>query len=151
RDAGRGPRARRAARRGRPRVRRGDVHLAADRRDLPRPLRRGAHAEPPRAAPILSLMAGRRGGSGPDWGNIDWSNFDLGALRGGRGGRAISGPPVRRSVAITVVVILVLLLPLVLGPLISFLTDLLWFRSLGLEDVFLRRYTAAFWAFVAFF
>src|SRR5438067_12369023 len=29
-------------------------------------------------------------------------------------------------------------------------TDLLWFRSLGLEDVYLRRYTAGFWAFLAF-
>jgi uncharacterized membrane protein (UPF0182 family) len=43
------------------------------------------------------------------------------------------------------------ILPLLFSPLVGFLTDLLWFRSLGLEDVFLRRYTAGFWAFVVFF
>ena len=37
-----------------------------------------------------------------------------------------------------------------MAPLISFLTDLLWFRSLGLENVYLLRFTASFWAFVAF-
>ncbi|HKW79077.1 MAG TPA: UPF0182 family protein, partial [Candidatus Limnocylindria bacterium] len=95
-------------------------------------------------------MARRRGDGGPDWGNIDWSNFDLGALRSGRSVRP-PRPPARRSVAITVVVVLILLLPLILSPLVGFLTDLLWFRSLNLEDVYLRRYTAGFWAFVAFF
>jgi uncharacterized membrane protein (UPF0182 family) len=40
--------------------------------------------------------------------------------------------------------------PIVFSPLVGFLTDLLWFRSLGLEDVFLRRYTAGFWAFIVF-
>ena len=94
-------------------------------------------------------MAGRRGNGGAEWGNIDWSNFDLRQL-GGRSGQT-PRPPGRRSVAITVVVILLLLLPLILGPLVGFLTDLFWFRSLGLEDVYLRRYTAGFWAFIAFF
>ncbi|HEY3218758.1 MAG TPA: UPF0182 family protein [Candidatus Limnocylindria bacterium] len=93
-------------------------------------------------------MAGRRGDGGPEWGNIDWSNFDLRQL-GGRPGRT-ARPPGRRSVAITVVLVLVLLLPLIFGPLVGFLTDLFWFRSLGLEDVYLRRYTAGFWAFLAF-
>jgi uncharacterized membrane protein (UPF0182 family) len=95
-------------------------------------------------------MAGRRGNGGPDWGNIDWSNFDLRQL----GGTRTPGPPrppTRRGIGIGVFVILLLLLPLIFGPLVAFLTDLLWFRSVGLEDVYLRRYTASFWAFVAFF
>ena len=94
-------------------------------------------------------MTGRRGNGGPDWGNIDWQNFDLRQI-GGRGGRGPTAPS-RRGVGITAVVILILLIPIVFSPLVGFLTDLLWFRSLGLEDVFLRRYTAGFWAFVAFF
>jgi uncharacterized membrane protein (UPF0182 family) len=60
-------------------------------------------------------------------------------------------PPSRRGVAITIIVFLLLLVPLLLLPLNEFLTDLLWFRSLGYEDVYLRRYTAGFWAFVVFF
>src|SRR5438874_10023749 len=94
-------------------------------------------------------MAGRRGNGGPDWGNIDWSNFDLRQLGGRRDGTA-RRPPTRRISAISIVLILLLLLPLIFGPLTGFLTDLLWFRSLGLEDVYLRRYTAGFWAFLAF-
>ncbi len=94
-------------------------------------------------------MAGRRGNGGPEWGNIDWSNFDLRQLGGRTGGTP--RPPGRRSIGISVVLILLLLVPLILGPLVGFLTDLYWFRSLGLEDVYLRRYTAGFWAFMAFF
>lgn len=93
-------------------------------------------------------MAGRRG-NGPDWGSIDWSNFDLRQIGGAR--RASTPrPPGARGVVVSVLVVLLLLLPLIVGPLISFLTDLLWFRSVGLEAVYLRRYTAAFWAFLAF-
>src|SRR5881398_1347220 len=92
---------------------------------------------------------GRRGDGGPDWGNIDWQNFDIRQL-GGRGGR-VPRPPARRSIAVIVVLVLIFLIPIVFSPLVAFVTDLLWFRSLGLEDVYLRRYTAAFWAFVAFF
>src|SRR5438874_4563079 len=91
---------------------------------------------------------GRRGDGGPDWGNIDWQNFDIRQL-GGRGGR-IARPPARRSIAVIVVLVLIFLIPIVFSPLVAFLTDLLWFRSLGLEDVYLRRYTAGFWAFLAF-
>src|SRR5437773_31720 len=91
---------------------------------------------------------GRRGDGGPDWGNIDWQNFDIRQL-GGRGGR-IARPPARRSIAVIVVLVLIFLIPIVFSPLVAFLTDLLWFRSLGLEDVYLRRYTAGFWAFIAF-
>src|SRR5258706_1977438 len=94
-------------------------------------------------------MAGRRGNGGPEWGNIDWSNFDLRQL-GGRSNARPPRPPGRRSIAITVVLVLILLVPLIFGPLVGFLTDLFWFRSLGLEDVYLRRYTAGFWAFMAF-
>src|SRR5438067_459454 len=94
-------------------------------------------------------MAGRRGNGGPDWGNIDWSNFDLRQLGGRRDGTT-PRPPTRRISAIAIVLILLLLVPLIFGPLTGFLTDLLWFRSLGLEDVYLRRYTAGFWAFLAF-
>jgi uncharacterized membrane protein (UPF0182 family) len=90
----------------------------------------------------------KRGNGERDWGNIDWSNFDLSQLRTRRG---TPRPPSRRNLLITVLALLLLLVPLLLLPLNEFLTDLLWFRSLGLEDVFLRRYTAAFWAFVAFF
>ena len=95
-------------------------------------------------------MAGKRGNGGPDWGNIDWSNFDLRQLVGPRtpGARR---PPTRRGISLSVFIILLLLVPIFVGPFIGFFTDLLWFRSLGLEDVYLRRYTAGFWAFVAFF
>ena len=94
-------------------------------------------------------MRDRRGDGERDWGSIDWSKIDLPGLRIGR--RGTTRPPSRRGVVITIVVVVLLVLPIVLSPLVSFLTDLLWFRSLGLEDVYLRRYTAAFWAFTAFF
>ncbi|TMC05600.1 MAG: hypothetical protein E6J35_03655, partial [Chloroflexi bacterium] len=84
-----------------------------------------------------------------DWGNIDWSNLDLSVFRPRRGN--VRRPPASRGVVITIVILLLLLVPVLLLPLNEFLTDLLWFRSLGLEDVYLRRYTAGFWAFVAFF
>src|SRR5437762_6161529 len=90
---------------------------------------------------------GRGGDGGRDFGNIDWSNIDLSGF--GRGGGRITGPS-RRAVVLTAVIVVLLLIPLFLGPLVGFLTDLLWFRSLGLEDVYLRRYTAGFWAFLAF-
>ncbi|MGH2491405.1 MAG: UPF0182 family protein, partial [Candidatus Limnocylindria bacterium] len=93
-------------------------------------------------------MRDKRGNGERDWGNIDWSNFDLSQLRTRRGTRR---PPSGRNVLITVLAFLLLLVPLLLLPLNEFLTDLLWFRSLELEDVYLRRYTAGFWAFVAFF
>ena len=48
------------------------------------------------------------------------------------------------------VILALFLVPLLFTPLVGFLTDLLWFRSLGLDDVFLRRYTAGFWAFAFF-
>src|SRR5207245_4577229 len=85
-------------------------------------------------------------GGGRDCGVIDCAHLALSGF--GRGGR-VSGPS-RRVIVISVVVVLLLLLPLFAGPLVGFLTDLLWFRSLGLEDVYLRRFTAAFWAFLAF-
>jgi uncharacterized protein len=91
----------------------------------------------------------KRGNGERDWGNIDWSNLDLSSI-GMRRGNA-PRPPSRRSIVITVLAALLLLVPLLLIPLNEFLTDLLWFRSLGLEDVYLRRYTAGFWAFVVFF
>jgi uncharacterized protein len=91
----------------------------------------------------------KRGNGERDWGNIDWSNLDLSSLRTRRGNTV--RPPSRRGVVITIIVVLLLLVPLLLIPLNEFLTDLLWFRSLGLEDVYLRRYTAGFWAFIAFF
>ncbi|MDP9320498.1 MAG: UPF0182 family protein [Chloroflexota bacterium] len=89
----------------------------------------------------------RNGPGRGDWGNIDWSRVDLPGLRRSRGPRR---PANRLSTVITIVVIALFLVPLVFGPIVGFLTDLLWFRSLGLEDVFLRRYTAGFWAFVVF-
>jgi uncharacterized membrane protein (UPF0182 family) len=91
----------------------------------------------------------KRGNGERDWGNIDWSNLDLSSLRTRRGGTG--RPPSGRGVAIAIVIFFLLLVPLLLLPLNEFLTDLLWFRSLGYEDVYLRRYTAGFWAFVAFF
>src|SRR5947207_2040174 len=90
---------------------------------------------------------GRGGDGGRDWGSIDWSNIDLSGFGSGR--NRISGPS-RRFVFIAIIAFLVLLIPVFVGPLISFLTDLLWFRSLGLESVYLRRYTAGFYAFLAF-
>src|SRR5438093_549871 len=89
---------------------------------------------------------GRGGDGGRDWGSIDWSNIDLSGF--GRGTR-VPGPS-RRAVLIALVLVVLLVIPLFVGPVVGFLTDLLWFRSLGLEDVYLRRYTAGFWAFVAF-
>jgi uncharacterized membrane protein (UPF0182 family) len=91
----------------------------------------------------------KRGNGERDWGNIDWSNLDLSSLRTRRAGTP--RPPSGRGVAIAIVIFFLLLVPLLLLPLNEFLTDLLWFRSLGYEDVYLRRYTAGFWAFVAFF
>src|SRR5881296_2456182 len=90
---------------------------------------------------------GRGGDGGRDWGSIDWSNIDLSGF--GRGGNRIAGPS-RRYVFIAIVLFLFLLIPLLIGPFVGFLTDLLWFRSLGLEDVYLRRFTASFYAFVVF-
>ncbi len=94
-------------------------------------------------------MRDKRGNGERDWGNIDWSNLDLSSLRTRRGGTP--RPPSGRGIAIAIVVLFLLFVPLLLLPLNEFLTDLLWFRSLGYEDVYLRRYTAGFWAFVAFF
>src|SRR2546423_5930530 len=90
---------------------------------------------------------GRGGDGGRDWGSIDWSNIDLSGFGSGR--NRISGPS-RRFVFIAIIVFVLLLIPVFVGPFINFLTDLLWFRSLGLESVYLRRYTAAFYAFLAF-
>src|SRR5213594_515319 len=84
---------------------------------------------------------------GRDWGSIDWSNIDLSGF--GRGGNRIAGPS-RRYVFIAIVLFLFLLIPLLIGPFISFLTDLRLFRSLGLESVYLRRFTAGFYAFLVF-
>ncbi|HEV8229349.1 MAG TPA: UPF0182 family protein, partial [Candidatus Limnocylindria bacterium] len=89
-----------------------------------------------------------RDGGGRDWGNVDWSNLDLSTLRRRR---QTPRPPSARATLLIAVLVVLLLVPLLFLPLVGFLTDLLWFRSLGLEDVYLRRYTAAFWAFVAFF
>ncbi|MDQ3399874.1 MAG: UPF0182 family protein, partial [Chloroflexota bacterium] len=90
----------------------------------------------------------KRPDGNPQWGDIDWSNLDLSKLGRprGRGTR----PPSRVGIVVAAVVAAVFLLPLFFGPLIGFLTDLLWFRSVGFEDVYLRRYTAGFWAFVVF-
>lgn len=90
---------------------------------------------------------GRGGDGGRDWGSIDWSNIDLSGF--GRGGTRIPGPS-RRVIFISVLLFLLLLIPLLVGPLVGFLTDLLWFRSLGLESVYLRRFTAGFYAFAVF-
>ena len=89
------------------------------------------------------------GDGGRDWGSIDWSNIDL----SGFGRRRPGGPGGTggRGTLVGILVAALFLLPLVVAPLISFLTDLLWFRSLGLENVYLLRFTASFWAFVAFF
>jgi uncharacterized protein len=90
---------------------------------------------------------GRGGDGGRDWGSIDWSNIDLSGF--GRGGNRISGPS-RRYVFIAILLFLLLLIPVLVGPVVGFLTDLLWFRSLGLESVYLRRFTAGFYAFAVF-
>src|SRR5258708_5354135 len=90
---------------------------------------------------------GRGGDGGRDWGSIDWSNIDLSGFGSGR--NRISGPS-RRFVILAILAFLLLLIPLFVGPFISFLTDLLWFRSLGLESVYLRRFTAGFYAFLVF-
>src|SRR5438128_3100949 len=90
---------------------------------------------------------GRGGDGGRDWGNIDWSNIDLSGF--GRGGDRITGPS-RRVIVLAIVIFVLLLIPVLIGPFVSFLTDLLWFRSLGLESVYLRRFTAGFYAFAVF-
>ena len=89
----------------------------------------------------------RRGGDGDERGpfDVDWSNVDLTSFGRRRGaGR----PPSGLIVALTIVAVIFLLVPFLVGPLIGFLTDLLWFRSLGLESVYLVRYSAGFWAFL---
>src|SRR5438309_4236940 len=90
---------------------------------------------------------GRGGDGGRDWGSIDWSNIDLSGF--GRGGDRLTGPS-RRFVLLAIVIFLILLIPVLIGPFVGFLTDLLWFRSLGLESVYLRRFTAGFYAFAVF-
>src|SRR2546430_13254701 len=90
---------------------------------------------------------GRGGDGGRDWGSIDWSNIDLSGF--GRGGDRIPGPS-RRVIVLAIVIFLILLIPVLIGPFVGFLTDLLWFRSLGLESVYLRRFTAGFYAFAVF-
>jgi len=87
------------------------------------------------------------GQGGRDFGSIDWSNIDL----SGFGRRRGAGGPSRRGTVIGILIAAVFLLPLLVSPLVSFLTDLLWFRSLGLESVYLLRFTASFWAFLGFF
>ena len=89
----------------------------------------------------------RNGPGRGDWGNIDWSRVDLPGLRRARGPRR---PANRLSTLITIVILALFLVPLLFTPIVGFLTDLLWFRSLGLEEVFLRRYTAGFYAFFVF-
>src|SRR5438093_7387833 len=89
---------------------------------------------------------GRGGDGGRDWGNIDWSNIDLSGF--GRGTR-VPGPS-RRAVLITAVLVVLILIPLFIVPIVGFLTDLLWFRSLGLEGVYLRLFPAAGDAFAVF-
>ena len=89
-----------------------------------------------------------RGDGERDPWQIDWSNIDFSTF--GRRRRA-GGPPAGLAVLGTVLVLLFIVAPLIFGPLVAFLTDLLWFRSLGFENVYLLRYQAGFWAFVAFF
>ncbi len=91
-----------------------------------------------------------RGGDGREWGNVDWSNIDL-SMFGARGPRGPRRPPSRWAILVGALLVAFFVIPLVFGPLVTFLTDLLWFRSLGLEDVYLRRFTASFGAFVVFF
>src|SRR5574341_545822 len=90
-----------------------------------------------------------RGGDGEerDRFDIDWTNIDFSTF----GRRRRAQPPSGLVVGLTVLAVLFVVVPFLVGPLIAFLTDLLWFRSLGLESVYLVRYTAGFWAFVAFF
>src|SRR2546429_9414166 len=90
---------------------------------------------------------GRGGDGGRDWGSIDWSNIDLSGFGSGR--NRISGPS-RRFVFIALLAFLVLLIPVFVGPLISFLSDLLLVRCLRLQSVYPRRYTAGVFAFLAF-
>ena len=89
----------------------------------------------------------RNGPGRGDWGNIDWSRVDLPGLRRSRGPRR---PANRITTIFTIVLVALFLIPLLFAPLVGFLTDLLWFRSVGLDAVFLRRYTAGFWAFLVF-
>ena len=88
----------------------------------------------------------RRGGDGEERGpfDIDWSNVDLTSF----GRRRRGNPPSGLIVVLTLVLVAALLIPFLVGPLVGFLTDLLWFRSLGLESVYLVRYQAGFWAFL---
>src|SRR5207247_578866 len=81
---------------------------------------------------------------GRDWGSIDWSNIDLSGFGSGR--NRIPGPS-RRFVFFAIIAFLLLLIPVFVGPFIGFLTYLLWFRSLGLASVYLRRFPAVFYVF----
>src|SRR2546430_10636356 len=90
---------------------------------------------------------GRGGDGGRDWGSIDWSNIDLSGF--GRGGDRIPGPS-RRVIVLAIVIFLILLIPVLIGPFVGFLTDLLWFRSLGLQSVYLRRVSPGVYPLAAF-
>jgi uncharacterized protein len=91
-----------------------------------------------------------RGGDGErDPWQIDWSNIDFSTF--GRRRQRPGGPPAGVAIFGALLAIVFVVLPLIFGPLVAFLTDLLWFRSLGFEDVYTLRYRAGFWAFVTFF
>ncbi|MDE3113037.1 MAG: UPF0182 family protein [Chloroflexota bacterium] len=91
----------------------------------------------------------RRGGDGGQHEpfDIDWSKIDFSTF----GRRRSSQPPSGIVVIFAVLLFLFVLIPLVVGPLIGFFTDLQWFRTLGLESVYLLRYQAGFWAFLGSF
>ncbi|HUP22158.1 MAG TPA: UPF0182 family protein, partial [Thermoanaerobaculia bacterium] len=91
-----------------------------------------------------------QGGDGErDPWQIDWSNIDFSTF--GRRRQRSGGPPAAVTILFAVLALVFVVLPLVFGPLVAFLTDLLWFRSLGFEDVYTLRYRAGFFAFVTFF
>ncbi len=91
----------------------------------------------------------RRGGGGEEREpfDIDWSKIDFSTF----GGRRRAQPPSGIVVFFAILLLLFVIVPLIVGPLVAFFTDLQWFRSLGLESVYLLRYQAGFWAFLAFF
>ncbi|MDE3101873.1 MAG: UPF0182 family protein [Chloroflexota bacterium] len=93
---------------------------------------------------------GRRGGEGEEHEpfDIDWSKIDFSTF--GRR-RHAAQPPSGIVVIFAVLLFLLVLVPLLVGPLVAFFTDLQWFRSLGLESVYLLRYQAGVWAFLGFF
>lgn len=117
--------------------------------DEPEPARDFVEDEPPRAEEPIPLGARRQGASGGGGG------------RGGRRGPAAGGPndgarppslrALMRRLGTAAVVIGVFVVLTLVAVGVDFVTDVMWFQSVGFEDVFWTRLTAEAGLFFAMF